>query len=49
LIVMSTYQTRDGKLQVGYRDITLTRDDYDTMDLYLMRKRWTRDKRHIGV
>jgi len=48
MISMSTYQTRNGKLQVGWYGQAPTRDDYDTMDLYLMRKRWIRDKRNIG-
>jgi len=44
---MATYQTRDGELQVGWYGTGPTKDEYDTMHLYLMRKRWTRDERRI--
>jgi len=44
---MSTYQTRDGRLQLGWYGTAPDKDDYDTMTLYMMRKRWIRDKRRI--
>jgi len=44
---MTTYQIRNGQPTIGYYGTGPTHDDYDTMHLYLMRKRWTRDERRI--
>lgn len=43
---MTTYQIREGKPQIGYyTDEVVTKEEYDTMHLYQMRKYWVRQQR----